>query len=377
MHGPSQRAISLHWHGDNAPTQPRWLVKKMLPETGVALLSGRSSSGKTFVALHLAKCIATDKPFAGRKIKRLGGTLFMAAEAAGDVPIRLQALGAAPRSTKQAPLPFAWVDDVPTISKPGALNRLVEIAREAEAGMRKKFGLSLALIEIDTMAAAAGFQDENDSANAQSVMNVLHRLTRATGALVMVVDHFGKSDKGGTRGSSAKEASADAVLVLAAPSASGAQHTMTISKLRSGTEGTVFDFWLREVRLGDDEDGEPSSTCVVEFSSGPVNLKKPTGVKLDDLKGALDLARALDLALGLQCHTLPLFGETPSVVDATPLQLVRDEFYKAYPCQGNHAQQQETRRKAFSRQLDRGRNAGLIKTREVGGVEYVWKAAIS
>ena len=267
MHGPSQRAISLHWHGDNATTQPRWLVKKLLPETGVALLSGRSSSGKTFVALHLAQCIATDKPFAGRMIKRKGGTLFMAAEAAGDIPIRLQGLGAAPSSTKQAPLPFTWVDDVPTISKPGALNRLVEIAREAEGGMRKKFGLPLALIVVDTMAAAAGFLDENDSANAQSVMNVLHQLTRATGALVMVIDHYGKSDKGGTRGSSAKEASADAVLVLVAPNDSGAQHTMTISKLRSGAKGTEFGFWLREVRLGDDEDGEPMSTCIVEFSS--------------------------------------------------------------------------------------------------------------
>ena len=109
----------------------------------------------------------------------------MAAEAAGDIPIRLQGLGTAPLSTKQTLLPFAWVDDVPTISELGALNRLIEIAREAEAGIRKKFGLPLALIVIDTMAAAAGFQDENDSASAQSVMNVLHQLTRATGALVI------------------------------------------------------------------------------------------------------------------------------------------------------------------------------------------------
>jgi hypothetical protein len=324
-----------------------------------------------FCSASPCPCIATDKPFAGCQIKRQGGTLFMAAEAAGDIPIRLQGLGTTPFSNKQASLPFAWVDDVPTISKPGAFNRLVEIAREAEAGMRKKFGLPLALIAVDTMAAAAGFQDENDSANAQSVMNVLHQLTRATGALVLVLDHFGKRDKGGTRGSSAKEASADAVLVLAAPSNSGAQHTMTISKLRSGTDGTEFDFWLREVRLGDDEDGDPVSTCIVEFSSGPVNLKKTTWDKLEDLK------RALDLALSLQCQKLPPLGGGALGVDATPLQLVRDEFYKAYPCQGDPAQQKETRRKAFSRQLRRGLKLGLISAREVGGVNYIWKAAIS
>jgi hypothetical protein len=358
MHGPSQRVI-LHWHSNNAVPQLRWLVKKMLPETGVGLLSGRSSSGKTFVALNLAQCIATDKLFAGRQIKRKGGTLFLAAEAAGDIPDRLLGLGG-------PPLPFAWVDDVPTISEPDALKRLVEIAREAEAEMCKRFALPLALIIVDTLAAAAGFKDENDSANVQAVMNVLHQFALATGALVLVVDHFGKNDKGGTRGSSAKEASADAVLALAAPDDSSAQHTMTIRKLRSGIKGTEFGFWLREVKLGDDGDGEPITTCVVEFSSGPVNSRKATWVKLEDLK------RALDQALGLQCQKLPPFGQGAPSVDATPLKLVREEFYKAYACKGDYAQQQETRRKAFNRQLDRGRTQGLIGTREVGGETYIW-----
>ena len=315
---PSQRPVILHWHSNNAVPQLRWLVKEMLPETGVGLLSGRSSSGKTFVTLHLAQCIATEKPFAGRKIKRKGGTLFMAAEAAGDIPIRLRGLGG-------PPLPFAWIDDVPTISKPDGIKRLAEIAREAEAEMDKRFALPLALIIVDTLAAAAGFKDENDSANVQAVMNVLHLLARATGALVLVVDHFGKNDKGGTRGSSAKEASADAVLTLAAPEDSGAQHTITIRKLRSGTMGAEFGFWLKEVKLGDDGDGEPITTCMVEFSTGPVKSKKAGWDKIEDLK------RALDRALGLQCQKLPPFGQGPSV-DATPLKLVRDEFYKAYAC---------------------------------------------
>jgi hypothetical protein len=361
MHGPglSQRVI-LHWHSNNALPQPRWLVKKMLPKTGVGLLSGRSSSGKTFVALHLAQSIATDKPFGGRRIKRKGGTLFMAAEAAGDIPDRLRGLG------ERAPLPFAWVDEVPTISKPGALKRLVEIAREAEAEMCKTFALPLALIIVDTLTAAAGFKDENDSANAQAVMNVLHQLAHATGALVLVVDHFGKNDKGGTRGSSAKEASADAVLAVTAPDDSRAQHSMTIRKLRSGAKGTEFGFWLREVKLGDDEDGEPITTCIVEFSSGPLKSKKASWDKLEDFK------RALDRALGLQSQKIPRFGEGASSVDTIPLQSVRDEFYKAYACQGDHARQREARRKAFNRQLDRGRTLGLIGTREVGGETYIW-----
>ena len=43
-------------------------------------------------------------------------------------------------------------------SDPGALECLVELARRGGGGMQAKFGMPLALIVIDTMAAAAGFQ---------------------------------------------------------------------------------------------------------------------------------------------------------------------------------------------------------------------------
>jgi hypothetical protein len=105
-HSSAQASI-LHWHSNNALAEPRWLVKKMLPEIGVALMSGQWSTGKTFMALHLAKCISTGESFAGHKIKRQGGTLFVAAEAPGDIPIRLRAIATSPLTGKQELLPFA------------------------------------------------------------------------------------------------------------------------------------------------------------------------------------------------------------------------------------------------------------------------------
>ncbi len=73
MHGPSQsQASKLYWHSNAGPPQSRWLVKKLLPETGVALLSGQWSTGKTFMGLHLANCIWTGEPSQG---KRLSGAV--------------------------------------------------------------------------------------------------------------------------------------------------------------------------------------------------------------------------------------------------------------------------------------------------------------
>src|SRR5262245_1306868 len=99
----------------------------MLPAVGVALMSGQCSSAKTFRGLRLAYSIWRPEPLAQQKMKRCGGTLLLAAEAAGEIPIRLQAI-AESRSPKQGDVPFVWTDKVPMLSQKGAVDQLVAIA---------------------------------------------------------------------------------------------------------------------------------------------------------------------------------------------------------------------------------------------------------
>ena len=133
--------------------------------------------------------------------------------------------------------------------------------------MKAKFNVPLTLIVVDTMSA--GFEDENSAAQAQPVMDALHALSRAAGALVVAVDHFGKAG-GSTRGSSAKEGSADAVLKLERDPR-GRGYVMTVRKLRSGPTGQQFGYVLKPVSFGLDEDGEDITTCVVEFGAAQVS----------------------------------------------------------------------------------------------------------
>jgi AAA domain len=362
----SARAGALHWHDNAVLAEPRWLVKKLLPETGVALMSGQWSTGKTFMVLHLAKCVWTEEPFAGHKIKRRGGTLLFAAEAAGDIPIRLRAITASRPGDK---LSFAWVEVVPTLSEPGARNQLIAKAQEAAAEMQNRFAIPLALIVVDTMSAAAGFDDENSAGQVQPVMDVLHELARASGALVIAVDHYGKTITAGTRGSNAKESSADAVLALAAPEKGSNQHILTVRKLRSGPTGGQFGYSLKPVSFGRDQDGDEITTCVVEFSPDPVRAPAANA-----WKGLKDLKQALDVAF-VSAPGKIKYDDNGRLVDVVPLEAVRNEFYSCYPVpQGDHAKKQEARRKAFNRQLKRGRDAGLICTRDILGEDHIWIA---
>jgi hypothetical protein len=243
----NKSAIEIFWHGEPTGRELKpWLVKELIPETGTGLAAGQWGACKTFSMLDLAGSIATGMPFAGRDIVRTGGTLFVAAEGGYEVEGRMQGLVddklRAWAFTNSVTvdldhLPFAWIEEPPQLKDQQGFARLIEIARLAATRMKGNFGVDLALVIIDTISASADFTDPNDAAEAQRLFNGLNSISKATGAFVMAVDHFGKVVETGTRGSSAKESSADVVLALLADrDISGAisNTRMSVRKLRGG-----------------------------------------------------------------------------------------------------------------------------------------------
>ena len=178
--------FELFWHGKEYNRELRsWLVKEMIPETGLGLASGQWGTAKTFAVLDLAASVMTAAAFAGREVSRRGGVLFIAAEGAYEIPIRLKgvveeklrpaALGGA---AELASLPFAWIEDCPNLQDNGDFNRLLATAKQAARNIRDQFDLPLALIVIDTLSAVGNFKDANDAAEGQRIMNRLGELGR-------------------------------------------------------------------------------------------------------------------------------------------------------------------------------------------------------
>jgi hypothetical protein len=282
--------FELLWHGKDY-NRPRrsWLVKELIPETGQGLASGQWGTAKTFCMIDLAASVATATPFAGREISRRGGVLFVAAERASEIPVRLQGVvdhklrPAANPFSGQAiladldRLPFAWIEDCPNLNDAENFNSLVAAAKQARQNIHDQFDLPLALIIIDTLSAAGNFKDANDAAEGQFIMNRLGELSRQTGAFVLAVDHFGKAVETGTRGTSAKEAAADVVLALLAEreiSGSISNTRMALRKLRGGKTGTETPLDLKVVDLGDDE-----TTCVIEWKADRISTQASTAGK--------------------------------------------------------------------------------------------------
>jgi AAA domain len=371
--------VEIFWHGDERKRKARpWLVKEMIPETGQGLASGQWGAGKTFAAIDLSASVMTATPFAGREVARRGGVLFIAAEGASEIPIRLQGVvehklrpdalvsGAAgnPTATDLDRLPFAWIEDCPSLKDEASFEQLMALAKSAANQITEKFDLPLVLIIIDTLSASADFADANDAAEGQRIMNRLNALSRRTGAFTLAVDHFGKAVETGTRGTSAKEGAADVVLALLADrliNGTISNTRLAVRKLRGGKTGEETPFNLRVVDIGDSE-----TTCIIEWRASMVAGATDTARKERWPKSLKIFRSAMGTALAEHGKVIQPFPGPGPTVRAVPDSAVRAEFTAAYPADPS------TKRKAFTRALKTAVDRDLICSREVLGIDQLW-----
>jgi hypothetical protein len=231
------------------------LIKNLLDAGAMSVMYGDSGTGKTFVALDLAYHVAAGVPWNGLKVVQ-GPVIYVAAEAGEDINARIEALDKHYSPDKEPPL-----DTVPCLVdlfRAGAdLQPLIALVREAA----KEYGRDVSLIVIDTLARAMGAGDENQTPDMNQFVRHLDLLRTETGAHVMIVHHTGKDKARGGRGSSALRAATDTELEVA-------DNKLTAKKQRARGIGEPVKFKLRIVPIGNDEDGERVTSCVVDLVAG-------------------------------------------------------------------------------------------------------------
>ena len=353
------------------PTPPRWLIKGILPETGIGILSGQWGSYKTTVALDLSVSAMTGLAFAGQyRVKRKGAVLYFAVEGSGTLQTRLAAIAKSRNAPAQ--LPFGWRGDCPMLTDKRAADIMVGYVVEAAAHFTQTYDLPVTLIWVDTMITAAGFapKEENDAAATQKALTTLHRVASRTGTLVMAVDHIGKVQEAGTRGSSNKEASVDTVLATLADRETGgdvANSRLATRKQRDGISGFETPFAPQTIELGADEDGDPISAVVLSW--GERKRLQPAAPLPASARLLLRVLKGVLAAKGLVVAPTP----GAATVRACHLKDLRDEFYSQYAADGADDRQQNAKRRvAFNRAMDVVQSRPLIIVRELGGYQMAW-----
>jgi AAA domain/Bifunctional DNA primase/polymerase, N-terminal len=260
------RRRQYFFDGETPPAPPKQLIKRLLNSTGVAIVGGQSGAGKTFVVVDMAVALASGQGFFDHKVKERVGVVILAYEGAGSIHRRIKA--AREGRGIEGVLPIVWSRGVSDLRSREAIADLIEDMKAVDAKMQERFGVRLGVIIIDTLGRAFSMNDENDNAEANAIIGSLDRLSVDTGAAVVAVHHYGKTEAVGLRGASAWRGGADTVLSVLADrnETTGAvsNRRLALAKSREDEEGPLSGFELVEVRVGVDEDLETITTCRVE-----------------------------------------------------------------------------------------------------------------
>lgn len=241
-------------HGDLLNLDATWLFYEMLPQTGVAVLSGPSQGGKTFVLMHLARALATNKSFFGTTPDERGGSILLTGEGRRSVLARMEALGEEDR------LPIVS-GDIDNLALPGALDALAVDLRAKMDAMQEEFGVPVRMIAIDTLSASGLLKDENDNSEAGIAMKALSKLSEALNALIVVTHHPPKDGRG-QRGAGAIFNDVDVVIEIIREKTNSIRE-LQITKARDAQQRSLGVFTLIPVRLGTDSRGRVVTSCHV------------------------------------------------------------------------------------------------------------------
>lgn len=257
------------WQGSDAPSplirrkiragemRPpvAWRIKGVLPATGVGMIFGPPSAGKSTLVLDLAAHLSGGRDWFGRRTKGRAGTLILACEGAGSLGTRLDALA----GNGTAPAIEAW--DIGALSVSGLASLRSELAK-ADAECREHHGFGIGLVVLDTISASGLVDDENANAKVAAALKALADFAGSVGAFGLAV-HHPRKDGETFRGAGAFEGNTD--LIFEVKRDGGASTgVLSIHKARDGETGKLGGFRLAPVTLGQDEDGDAVTACVVE-----------------------------------------------------------------------------------------------------------------
>ena len=293
------RYVFEPWQSFIAGAAPRYLVKDVLPAAALTVIYGEPTSGKTFFALDLACAVARGGAWRNKRVAQ-GAALYVAAEDVNGVRHRIKAYISKHALTD---MPLYVLGASPNFMK-------LEDVKDVLAAAKP---LNPSVIFVDTWAQVTPGANENSGEDMGRAMGFCRSLHLATGALMVLIHHSGKDASKGARGWSGLRGAADAEIEI---TRTDDDRTARISKMKNGRDGDEYGFRLDTVLIGQDEDGDDVTSCVLEHTQAKPKAERGRR----EPKGAIEklVMKALsDLLIG---------GPVPTsdVIDASVCQMPFD-----------------------------------------------------
>jgi hypothetical protein len=359
----SRKFILEPWREINFDGREEWAIKRILPRTGLAAIYGKPGSFKSFIACHVALCLAVDWPWAGRRVSK---TLVIYIAAEGAAGLRKRKAGYVKAHPDLPPdLPFFLIAAAPNLgTDPGDLEEL--IATIEASGYRP------GLIVLDTAAQTLRSADENGPGMTALIANA-NILARHFNALVLLVHHVGLGDDKRMRGHSSLNGAVDAQILCQLKEGELAA-TLTLQKLKDDASDIKLVAQLSRIVIGHDEDGEEISTLIVDSieeaelaASTPSTKSVPPQQRL--------LMTVVKEAIVEAGETFNPFGDGPQVRGVAD-NVVRARYYSRIAEQAapdeDRKKLAERQRKAFNTAVINTLKAERLVAKEHNGRRFLW-----
>ena len=286
-----------------------WLVKGLIERGGVFMVAAEKQAGKSFFMMDMGMKVARGLDYCGRKVKQ-GLVIYMACEDGKGVKLRAEGYRRDQGIPEDQDLPFLVMD--PTEKGAGTFSLMNDDAVDAFIkeclSWEEFYGVKLELIVIDTLSIAAEGMDEINGAEVGRVLARVNRIASQTEAAVCLVHHMNADGKR-VRGHSSLGNNVSGVIELRPLTKPQTNRNLppelikdadgrmirkaVLDKNKNGPNKISWRFVLRQINLGQDADGYPITTCVLDTpSSEPDEGGPKTGRLSPDQKLVLDALRA-------------------------------------------------------------------------------------
>lgn len=273
-----ERRIALLTAEDLARlSAPSPCIKGVFPAEGLAAVAGPSASGKTFLVLDQAMHIAAGCDWFGHRTQQRR-VVYLGLEGQSGLAQRVRAFLAERKPSETDGIRF--ITESLALTSPADVSEIERRLKEFQAKV----------LIIDTLSAATPGLDENASSDMGLIIEGAKRLQAAIGGLLVYVHHTGKDASRGLRGHSSLFAAMDSVIEV---SRDAGTRSWKLAKSKDGADGEEHPFRLRVVDLGEDDDGDPITSCVVDpEDAAAIHLRKASRPNGNNARIALDAIKA-------------------------------------------------------------------------------------
>jgi hypothetical protein len=230
----------------------RWLIKEILPKGILVFISAPAKAGKTTLALHLAICLTTGRPFLGeysiRRSRRVKVLYISLEDHMGETKVKVKNMLNGRRFPK-----YFLLLNANSINLPDDFGKINADIENSKADV----------VVFDTLRRSHT-SDENSSSDMSPILNGLRKIVRERKITVIIIHHTGhevkhKENSGDwLRGTSDYNAVWETLIGL--EKFSGSVKTRVFHKYRSGLE---FSY---KVIKGDKVDDSTGDYPVVDLA---------------------------------------------------------------------------------------------------------------